>query len=189
MHINWTTDVYINPVTLTASASPPGVPIPTYGNYGGPDYSDGSVGGTIPITGALPPVDKLDKLFFRHDLAYQQNPSATEIPSADLALIHGIEHLTTTHQLGAEASFYAGAAILGVVAFMALNGHPLSPGELLLAEATAQHDIQYGLNHFNSTERAMAEAALQDFVAAYGHSAIPIVGTAALPTVHNGFHL
>jgi hypothetical protein len=176
VYINWTKDVYINPVTLTASASPPGIPIPTYGNYGGPDYSDGSVGGTIPTTGALHPVDKLDTLFFRHDRAYQKNPTATEIPSSDLALIHGIEYLTATHQLDAEASYYGGAAILGVAAFMALNGHPLSPGALLFADATALHDIQYGLSHFNSTEYAMAEAALQDIVAAFGHSAIPVVG-------------
>jgi len=129
MYINWTTDVFINPVTLTAGPGPNGIPIPTYGNYGGPDYSDGSVGGIIPTSGgvptsaALPPVDKLDTLFFFHDLAYQ-NSGASEIPSADLALIHGIEYLTATHQLDAEASFYGGAAILGVAAFMALHGHP-----------------------------------------------------------------
>jgi hypothetical protein len=66
MYINWTTDVFINPITLTAGPGPNGIPIPTYGNYGGPDYSDGSVGGIIPTSGgiptseALPPVDKLD---------------------------------------------------------------------------------------------------------------------------------
>jgi hypothetical protein len=188
MNINWTEDVYIDPVTFTASAVPPGIPIPTYGNYGGPDYSDGSIGGTIPPGGGVPPVDQLDALFEAHDLAYQ-NSGATELPSADLTLIHGIEYLTATHQLDAEASFYGGAAILGVAAFMALNGHPLSPGELLFADATALHDIQYGLSHLSSTERAMAAAEVQNIVDAFGHSAVQLVGTTALPTVHFGFHL
>ena len=186
MYINWTKDVYIDPITLTAGPGPNGIPIPTYGNYGGPDYSDGSVGGIIPTSGALLPVDKLDTLFFFHDLAYQ-NSGGTEVPSADLALIHGIEYLTATHQLDAEASFYGGAAILGVAAFMALNGHPLSPGELFLADATALHDIQFGLSHLSSTERAMATAELQNVVEAFGHSTVQLVGATTLPTAH--FHL
>ena len=187
MYINWTKDVYIDPVTLTAGPGPNGIPIPTYGNYGGPDYSDGSVGGIIPTSGALRWVDPLDHLFFNHDLAYQNSGATTEIPSADLTLIHGIEYLTATHKLDAEASFYGGAAILGVAAFMALNGHPLSPGELFLADATALYDIQYGLSHLSSTERAMATAELQNIVEAFGHSTVQLVGTTTLPTAH--FHL
>ena len=112
MYINWTKDVFIDPVTLTAGPGPNGIPIPTYGNYGGPDYTDGSIGGTIPLGGGVAPVDQLDALFKAHDLAYQ-NSGATEDPSADLAVIHGIEYLTATHQLDAEASFYGGAAIFG----------------------------------------------------------------------------
>jgi hypothetical protein len=182
-HINWTTDVFIDPVTLTAGAGPSGIPIPTYGNYGGPDYSDGLVGGTIPTTGALPAVDQLDARFFLHDLAYQLQPSANEIPSADLALIHGIEFLTATRQLDAEASLYGGATILGIMAFMAANGHPLSPSEFLLASATAAYDIQYGFNHLSPTERALAEGAAQNIVAAFAHSPVQVVGN----TVHHDF--
>jgi hypothetical protein len=191
MYINWTKDVYIDPVTLTAGAGPNGIPIPTYGNYGGPDYSDGSVGGIIPTSGGIPtnealiPVDKLDALFAVHDLAYQ-NSGAAELPSADLALIHGIEYLTATHQLDAEGSFYGGTAILGVAAFMAVDGHPLSPGELFLADATALYDIQHGLSHLSSAERAMATAELQNIVDAFGHSIVQLVGTTTLPTT---FHL
>jgi hypothetical protein len=177
-HINWTTDVFIDPATLTAGPGPNGIPVPTYGNFGGPDYSNGQVGGTIPLTGgALPPVDKLDGLFFAHDLAYQLHPSATEIPSADLALIHGIEYLTATKQLDAEASLYGGAATLGLIASMAANGHPLSPLEFVLASATAVHDIQYGLNHLSPAEHALAEDALQNIVAAFDDSAFHVVGT------------
>ena len=179
-HINWTTDVFIDPVTLTAGPGPNGIPVPTYGNFGGPDYSNGQVGGTIPLTGVLPPVDKLDGLFFAHDLAYQLHPSATEIPSADLALIHGIEYLTATKQLDAEGSLYGGAATLGLIAFMAANGHPLSPWEFVLASATAVHDIEYGLNHLSSAERALAENALQNIVATFEVSAVHVVGTSLL---------
>jgi hypothetical protein len=149
-HINWTIEVPIDPVTL--SPAPGGIPIPTYGNYGGPGYSNGSVGGTITI-GAHAPVDNLDTLFFYHDLAYQQQPLSKEIPSADLALIHGIELLTAAGQLDAEASLYAGAAILAVISSMAVNGNLPAPSELLTADATAVHDIQHGLSHLTPTER------------------------------------
>jgi hypothetical protein len=76
---------------------------------------------------------------------------------------------------------------LGVAAFMAVNGHPLSPGELFFADATALYDIQYGLSHLSSTERAMATTELQNIVEAFGHSTVQLVGTTNLPTVH--FHL
>src|SRR5262249_56588227 len=172
-HINWDKDVFINPVTLTASATPPGIPVPTYGNYGGPDYSNGMVGGSIPFPPdpanlPKPAVDNLDTLFYFHDFAYQTQlpPGAKELPSADLALIHGIEGLTG--HLDAEASLYGGAAILGVAAFMAANGHPLSPLESFVATATAAYDIQFGLNHLSPTERAMAATAVQSIAEAFG---------------------
>jgi hypothetical protein len=185
MYINWTTDVFIDPVTLIASAGPSGIPVPTYGNYGGPDYSNGTVGGTIPTSGGVAPRDNLDALFKVHDFAYQTllQPLAKELPLADIALIHGIESLTG--HLDAEASLYGGAAILGIAAFMAGNGHPLSPLEAFVATSIAAYDIQFGLNHLSSTERAMAAVAVQDIVAAFGHSAIQVVGTTAPD--HHGF--
>jgi hypothetical protein len=166
-YINWAKEVFIDPVTFSASAGPGGIPIPTYGNYGGPDYADGVVGAAIPPTGALPPVDQLDALFYTHDLAYQLQPSANEIPSADLALIHGIESLTATGSLDAEASLYAGATILGVISLMALNGNLSSPLELAVADATAAYDIEYGLSHLSPTEQGLAEAAVPEIVAAF----------------------
>jgi hypothetical protein len=173
-HINWTTDVFIDPVTFTGGPGPDGIPVPTYGNFGGPDYSNGQIGGAVPVIGGKPDlskaVDPLDILFEIHDFAYQSQPSANEIPVADLALIHGIEQLTALRQLDAEASLYGGAAILGTMAFMAANGHPLSPIESLLATATAARDIQYGLNHLSPTERALAQGALQNIVAAFDPS-------------------
>jgi hypothetical protein len=163
-HINWTIEVPIDPVTL--SPAPGGIPIPTYGYYGGPDYSNGSVGGTITI-GAHAPVDNLDTLFFYHDLAYQQQPLSKDIPSADLALTHGIELLTAAGQLDAEASLYAGATILVVISSMAVNGNLPSPSELLTADATAVYDIQYGLSHLTPTERGLAQNFLLDIAEAF----------------------
>ena len=84
MFINWTKDVYIDPVTLTAGPGPNGIPIPTYGNYGGPDYSNGSVGGIIPTSGALRSVDSWTTCFFNHDLAYQNSAATQKFPQPTL---------------------------------------------------------------------------------------------------------
>jgi hypothetical protein len=78
-YINWNVDVFVDPATLSPAAG--GIPIPTYGNYGGPGYSNGSVGGIITI-GAHAPVDSLDALFYAHDLAYQL-PFATNFGPAN----------------------------------------------------------------------------------------------------------
>ena len=69
---------------------------------------------------------------------------------------------------------------------MAANGHPLPPLQSFVATAIATYDIQFGLNHLSSTERAMAAAELQDIVAAFGHSAVQVVGTTAPEPVHHG---
>jgi hypothetical protein len=163
-YINWNIDVSIDPVTLSPAAG--GIPIPTYGNYGGPGYSNGSIGGTITI-GAHAPVDSLDTLFYAHDLAYQLQPQSKEIPSADLALITGIELLTTTGQLDAEASLYAGGTIFGLLAFMAVNGNLPSTTELVPAETTALYDIEYGLTHLTPAESGLALNFLEDVATAY----------------------
>jgi hypothetical protein len=58
----------------------------------------------------------------------------------------------------------------GAPAALPANGHPLSPIQSLFATATAAYDIQYGLNHLSPTERALAEGALQNIVAAFDPS-------------------
>ena len=102
------------------------------------------------------PVDSLDALFYAHDLAYQLQPQSKDIPSADLALIGGIELLTAAGQLDAEASLYAGGTILGLLSFMAVNGNLPSGTVLVPAETTALHDIEYGLSHLTFAERGDA---------------------------------
>jgi hypothetical protein len=134
----------------------------------GPTTRTGRLGGLFhPAEHLLPSI--LDALFYAHDLAYQNSSNPTIRAAADVTLIHGIEALTEKHQLDAEASFYGGAAILGVAASMALNGHPLSLGQLILADVTALYDIQYGFSHFNSSERTLAQTALQNIIFAFTH--------------------
>jgi hypothetical protein len=169
-HINWTLDTYVDPATLSPAAT--GIPIPTYGNYGGPNYSNGSIGGTIPVfdglpVGGLPPVDALDTLFFAHDLQYQLHPGVKDIPSADLTLITGIELLTAAGQLDAEGSLYAGGTILSLLAYMGVNGNLPSITVLVPAESTALYDIGYGLTHLAGAEASLAVNFLEDIAAAY----------------------
>ena len=129
---------------------PGGVPIPTYGNYGGPGYSNGQVLSSPdqPVDYSAPPVDALDALFRFHDMAYD-SPSTLVRAEGDLALIKGIEGLSSG-QLPPEQSLYAGAAILfGIQQLALVNGYPelLSQPQLLAAASTAVHDIQYGRTH------------------------------------------
>jgi Ca2+-binding RTX toxin-like protein len=64
----------------------------TYGNYGGPNYSSGVVGGTITET-SPPPVDAYDAAFYLHDLAYQgSSDPAVRIP-ADVQLAESLYNL------------------------------------------------------------------------------------------------
>ena len=98
MFINWNeTELHFNPLTIEPAAN--GIPLPFYGNYGGPFWTAGEVGGTTP---PLPPngdpfavdtqpVDKLDAAFYLHDLAYNVNPEASV--ENDFALLQTIDSL------------------------------------------------------------------------------------------------
>ena len=46
-NINWEPILFFDPTSLDPFASH-GIPIPTYGNYGGPGYTAGTLGGTTP---------------------------------------------------------------------------------------------------------------------------------------------
>jgi hypothetical protein len=91
--VNWDTIV----------PTPVGLPIPTYGNYGGPGYTGGT---TDPLQWnyTIAPVDALDALFKLHDRAYDLSITPVEDrPEADLALIQGIARLPEG-RLDAQAS-------------------------------------------------------------------------------------
>jgi hypothetical protein len=88
-HINWDPNLSFDPTSLDPFATH-GIPIPTYGNYGGPGYTAGTLGGTASFPPANPPaVDPLDQLFYEHDFALQQangNPQVIVAASIDLVL-------------------------------------------------------------------------------------------------------
>jgi hypothetical protein len=101
MSINW----------LVVVPTDRGVEIPTYGNYGGPGYSDGHIlapGEVTPLT--TPPIDQLDTYFQQHDTAYTSTDPNVRA-EADLQLIRGIVSIPDT-SLSSEGHLYAGAATL-----------------------------------------------------------------------------
>src|SRR5215218_8954337 len=102
-----------------------GVVIPTYGNYGGPNYSDGRVVSPIEVPPfASPPVDSLDALFEAHDRAYSATHDRLAFAQADVQLIRGIASLSDS-QLSGEGHLYAGAAELALIDQVSNRwGHP-----------------------------------------------------------------
>ena len=149
MSINW----------LVTVPTPQGVEIPTYGNYGGPNYTEGrlSVPGEIHAF-AVPPVDALDALFLKHDMAYYGSSDPRVLAHADLELARGIAALPDS-LLSPEAHLYAGATELAMVEQINVrHGVPeiFAPGE----EAILVQDAR------NSLEEGYPEPALDELFAA-----------------------
>ena len=98
MHINWEVTTRFDPNSLEPSTH--GIPIPSYGNYGGPNYSAGVENGRTPETPNPPPLDALDALFYEHDLVYQHVQDGTAPPTAiaqaDVHLVEAMYGLTQT---------------------------------------------------------------------------------------------
>ena len=135
--------------------------IPTYGNYGGPDYS----GGDFVLPGqqpdySVPPIDDLDKLFLKHDIG-SGAPTSAERADADLALIEGIQGLDAS-TLTPEGHLWAGAAILAMVADITVRqGHPekLPPNEALDFSGDALQLIaQSGVDPFSPYAAAVEKS-------------------------------
>jgi hypothetical protein len=88
-NINWEPNLFFDPTSLDPFASH-GIPIPTYGNYGSPGYSAGTLGGTTPPppNPDPPPLDALDELFYAHDFALQEaNGNLQVIVAASIDLV------------------------------------------------------------------------------------------------------
>ena len=175
-HINWDTPFFFDP--MTGLDAPPGtvgaVPFPTYGNYGGPGYSAGAFGGALLTkSGGSPysynellrigtdlqdPVDRMDYLFYRHDLAsFQAGSGYTDAQAkADADLLIGLVQLNTDYD--PEASLYAGAAELAMIGELGIHEKLglLSPGQALGALKDAAHNLQFGLDHLDPDERSFA---------------------------------
>jgi hypothetical protein len=112
-NIHFDQPFYIDPVTLQPAAS--GIPLPTYGNFGGAGYSQGMfVLNPDPAQFDPVPIDALDQLFQIHDQAYTVGATPGDLSVADVGLIRGITALDLS-QLDPEASLYGGAATLAII--------------------------------------------------------------------------
>jgi hypothetical protein len=118
MQINW----------KQLTEGPGDIPVPTYGQYGGPNWSGGKiVGDDEPGNYSIPPEDDLDELFLDHDRAYDQQDTLLRA-QADLLLIEQILEQPADEVTG-EGDLYAGGAVLAMLYQIAVvNDHP----ELLL---------------------------------------------------------
>ena len=105
MSINW----------LVLAPADEDLRIPTYGKYGGPEYSGGKLlrPGDVPDF-TVKPINDLDQLFRRHDIAIREAESSYQQALADLRLIKGILKLPPDAVSG-EGDLYAGAAILAMI--------------------------------------------------------------------------
>ncbi len=148
-----------------------GIPVPTYGEYGGPGYTAGEYSPPGSATDPddyvrVEPIDPLDALFKVHDMAYDPglpgyNPAAR--PLADVALIEGISRIPNG-QLDADAAVYGGLATLAFVAQVELVAPDLlSDKQDARYVRGALHDIQRGLDDLDPTELAYVAAALGTF--------------------------
>ena len=99
--------------------APKGIPLPTYGNYGGPN-----------ISGPLPPVDALDTLFRSHDEAILKAIISDSVLTPDelvqphAILINDIHHLLESDPVDDAGNpvYDAGATLYGGFTIFALTG-------------------------------------------------------------------
>jgi Ca2+-binding RTX toxin-like protein len=122
-----------------------GLLVPTYGNYGGPQYSDGQLiePGEVP-TFAAPHLDALDERFREHDLVYHSSSDPNDLAQADLLLLRGIAALPDA-ALSGEGHLYAGVTTLALLASIAvIHGRPdlLTEAEVTLLIADAVDNLQ-----------------------------------------------
>jgi hypothetical protein len=154
MAINWNIIV----------TGPGGLPIPTYGNYGGPMYSDGQVltDPNQPVAYSSPPVDQLDALFQAHDQAYDSTDLIVRA-AGDLALVQSIAALPDA-TTSAEQDLYGGAAVLfGLYQLSFVNDRPdlLTPQQDLALASEGVQMIGSGLQEASpQTHLALAEWAV-----------------------------
>jgi len=132
--INW---------SVLAPASDPfeNILVPTYGLYGGPNYTGGVVFGT---SFALPGINLLDEAYRQHDLAYSNALTLQDRATADLVLLDTISLIPDT-QLSPEGHLYAAATTFVVLAQLTQEAQ----GGLLTLEQTfclAEHTPDYIAN-------------------------------------------
>ena len=185
-NINWDRPFHVDPATLQPAAS--GVPVPTYGNYGGPEYSAGVfVLDPDPSHLDAGPVDALDRQFLLHDQATAAARTPAEQAVADLGLLRGVVALDPG-QLDAEASVYGGLTALVMIEHLAVNSGLglLSPAELVHAVRDALGDIERGFATLDAGEIGQAGDWLRDVTAATGHDIAGVLDMVGFNP--SGFH-
>jgi hypothetical protein len=185
-NINWDVTVRFDPNSVEPSTH--GIPVPSYGNYGGPNYTAGVVNGTTPELADLNPLDvttypldPLDWLFWEHDLAYQNATSTSDIAQADVHLVEQLFLLTQTEPTffaeDPEALLYDAFATLSIVGKVLstpdelyyLQGLPPSDQNLVGAAAlSAIPNFETGLAETPGNESRGLHAALHVFEAHFG---------------------
>jgi hypothetical protein len=143
-NINWDLPFHVDPSTLLPSDT--GIPVPTYGNFGGPGYTNGIFVGSGQIPDPTP-VDALDFQFMLHDQASAAAQTTAQQVAADLTLIAGIEALKPS-QLDAEARLYAGATTLAMIEQLAVTDSLdlLPPKQLVHVVRDAVQNLEHGLH-------------------------------------------
>jgi hypothetical protein len=175
-YINWERTFPVDPSTgeILPVGTKDALELPTYGNYGGGGYSAGEFGGQLLTTSSgrplslarltalgadsEDPVDRLDYLFYRHDVASNDVGEAYTRgqAKADVSLIKSLIRLDASYD--PEASLYAGSATFAMVGRLAINDklHLLPPKVLVAAVEDSVSDIQYGLENLPEEELAVA---------------------------------
>jgi hypothetical protein len=196
MFINWDVTVRFDPNSLVPSTH--GIPVPSYGNYGGPNYSAGVEGGTTP-EGPNPipaPVDALDTLFWQHDLVYQHVKDGLvpppDIPNviaqADVNLAEGMYALTKTN-LDPEALLYDAFGTLSIVGKILttpselayLEARPLDLAAVLTAGQAAIPNFEIGLAETPGNEARSLNGAFHVFEAHFAQQLVQAMASFGLP--------
>jgi hypothetical protein len=147
---------------------------PTYGNYGGADYSSGRFGRAPPLDQDCSYLsnrelddnkDALDYLFYRHDVGSYLADTPAEQQAADVRLIRGINDLSDKQLADPEARLYAGLASIAVGGQALVNNPDRALANKLLPYFDdALDDIADGLAGLRPKELVKAASVLEDTV-------------------------
>ncbi|ANY83421.1 hypothetical protein BB934_34620 (plasmid) [Microvirga ossetica] len=175
-YINWERTFPVDPATgeVLPIGTEDALELPTYGNYGGGGYSAGEFGGQLLTTSSgrplsqtrltklgsesEDPLDRLDYLFYKHDVASNDVGEAYTRgqAKADASLVKSLIKLDASYD--PEASLYAGGSTFAMIGRLAINDklHFLPPKVLITAVEDAVGDIQYGLENLPQQELVAA---------------------------------
>ncbi|KLK90773.1 hypothetical protein AA309_24015 [Microvirga vignae] len=179
-YIHWDKPFFVDPSTgeVVPSGTEGAVGLPTYANYGGGDYSSGEFGGQLltkssgkPLSqekltelgsDSQDPLDLLDYLFYRHDVASSDVGEAytQEQAKADARLVKSLIKLDASYD--PEASLYAAGATFTMLGRLALHDQIdlLPPKVLVAATQDAVSDIQHALENLPQQELVVALGSL-----------------------------